>query len=305
MRSEHATILVVDDNPTNRTLCRGFLAREGYTVREACSGEEALESISQERPDLIVLDVMMPGIDGIEVARRVKASRAGRVTPIIMISALGSANDIVVGLEAGADEYLVKPISKAELLLRTQTMLRMRTDRLALDRVDRQLDHVAAGLREVRQSEGCRTLTTNLVEILQSIEQIERAAIWCVDVEAETLRRIAPPSADGSPGLWTTRDALRPLLAGKIDHMLLSASDPVVHDRTLDPESTVAMFPLCGSGKVKGVLGAVLDVEATHPDASRLASLIALFAAAGAIKMCRVKQECASGKIAHVAMSLS
>lgn len=305
MTSGPATILVVDDNPTNRTLCRGFLAREGYRVLEACSGEEALEAISRDHPDLIVLDVMMPGIDGHEVARRVKASRLGRGTPIIMISALGSASDIVVGLEAGADEYLVKPITKAELVLRTQTMLRMRAERLALDRVDRQLDRIAAGLRETRRTKGCRELAANLVEILESIEQIESAAIWCVDPAAERLRRMAPRPSDDSPGLWTTRDALGSLLAGKIDHMLISAADPVVHDRTLNPDFTVAMFPLCGSRNVTGVLGAILETEATHPDARRLASLVSLFVSGGGVKMCRTEKECASGEIAPIALSIS
>lgn len=305
MTSETATILVVDDNPTNRTLCRGFLAREGYRVLEACSGEEALEAISRDHPDLIVLDVMMPGIDGHEVARRVKASGLGRVTPIIMISALGSASDIVVGLEAGADEYLVKPITKAELLLRTKTMLRMREERLALDRADRQLDRVAAGLRDMRRSAGCRGIAASVVEILESIEQVERAAIWCVDPAADRLRRMAPNPSDDSPGLWTTRDALGSLLAGKIDHMLLSAADPVVHDRALNPDFTVAMFPLCGTGRVTGVLGAILETEATHPDASRLASLITLFVAAGGVRMCQSKKECGSGELAPVALSIS
>jgi DNA-binding response OmpR family regulator len=114
-------VLVVDDDPTVREVVVSYLKAEGYDVSDAADGASALAGIEQERPDLIVLDVMLPGVDGLEVCRRV---RAVSQVPIIMLTALGAEADRVVGLELGADDYLTKPFSPRELVLRVSSILR-------------------------------------------------------------------------------------------------------------------------------------------------------------------------------------
>ncbi len=116
-------VLVVDDDPTVREVVLSYLKAEQYDVGEAADGETALAMIGRERPDLVVLDVMLPGLDGLEVCRRV---RADTDLPIIMLTALGSEADRVVGLELGADDYLTKPFSPRELVLRVGSVLRRR-----------------------------------------------------------------------------------------------------------------------------------------------------------------------------------
>lgn len=114
-------ILVVDDEERIRSIIRMYFTKEGYTVQEAVDGEHALDLLRKEEFDLIILDVMMPGIDGWTVCREV---RARSPVPIIMLTARGEEIDRVVGLEMGADDYVVKPFSPRELLARVKAVLR-------------------------------------------------------------------------------------------------------------------------------------------------------------------------------------
>lgn len=117
-------ILVVDDEEDIRELVRYNLSKSGYTVATAASGEEALRLASELSPMLIVLDIMLPGMDGLEVCRRVKADSSLSQTPIVMISALGEEKDVVAGLELGADDYVAKPFSPGVLLARVKSVIR-------------------------------------------------------------------------------------------------------------------------------------------------------------------------------------
>ena len=116
-----ARVLVVDDDPTVREVVIDYLRAAGHEVSEAVDGAAALEAVRGAGPDLVVLDVMMPGIDGLEVCRRLR--RQGDV-PIVLLTALGSEQDRVVGLEIGADDYVTKPFSPRELVLRVDSILR-------------------------------------------------------------------------------------------------------------------------------------------------------------------------------------
>jgi adenylate cyclase len=131
-------ILIVDDNETNRDILRTRLQPHGYDLLEACDGEEALASARQHLPDLILLDVMMPKIDGIEVCRRLKADADLPFIAIILVTAKADSKDVVGGLEAGADEYLTKPVDQAALVARVKSMLRMKelTDKVTAQAVD-------------------------------------------------------------------------------------------------------------------------------------------------------------------------
>jgi len=119
-------ILIVDDNPTNVKVLQTRLAAEGYEVITAADGEEGLAVARRDKPDLILLDVMMPKLDGFEVCRRLRGDASFPFTPIIMVTAMADSKDIVAGLEAGGDEYLTKPVDHAALAARVRSMLRIK-----------------------------------------------------------------------------------------------------------------------------------------------------------------------------------
>lgn len=119
-------VLVVDDEDDLLELLRYNITREGYQVTCVASGEEALRSVRRNAPDLIVLDVMLPSIDGLEVCRRLKSESKTRDIPIIMLTAKSEEGDIVAGLEHGADDYIAKPFSPRVLLARVKALLRRR-----------------------------------------------------------------------------------------------------------------------------------------------------------------------------------
>ncbi|WP_203821013.1 response regulator transcription factor [Paractinoplanes ferrugineus] len=115
-------VLVVDDDPTVSDVVRRYLEQDGYGVRLARDGMQGLAAVRAERPDLVVLDLMMPGLSGLEVCRRLRADLPD--LPIIMLTALGEESDRVLGLEVGADDYVTKPFSPRELMLRVRSVLR-------------------------------------------------------------------------------------------------------------------------------------------------------------------------------------
>jgi two-component system, OmpR family, alkaline phosphatase synthesis response regulator PhoP len=119
-------ILVVDDEEDILEVIRYSLSREGYQVTCVDSGERAIEAIRKSVPDVVLLDLMLPGVDGLEVCRRLKRIPETADTPIIMITAKGEDVDIVVGLECGADDYVIKPFSARVLTARVKTILRKR-----------------------------------------------------------------------------------------------------------------------------------------------------------------------------------
>ena len=113
MTAKH--ILVVDDNPLSRKLLKDILDVEGYTVRNVASGTEALDAIADEPPDVVLLDIMMPGMDGFEVVRRLKADKTTRTTPIVMLTALDDEGSRTRLATAGVNLMLTKPIDRWEL----------------------------------------------------------------------------------------------------------------------------------------------------------------------------------------------
>ncbi|GIF23563.1 DNA-binding response OmpR family regulator [Actinoplanes tereljensis] len=120
-----AHVLVVDDDPTVSDVVRRYLEQDGCRVRLAADGLAALAAVEEDQPDLVVLDLMMPGLDGLEVCRRLRHRRPD--LPVVMLTALGEEADRVVGLEVGADDYVTKPFSPRELVLRVRSVLRRST----------------------------------------------------------------------------------------------------------------------------------------------------------------------------------
>jgi adenylate cyclase len=119
-------ILIVDDDETNRDILLNRLGNHGYDMVQAADGEEAIAVARQRLPDLILLDVMMPKLDGIAVTRQLKADASLPFMPIILVTAKTDSKDVVIGLEAGADEYLTKPVDQTALVARVKSMLRVK-----------------------------------------------------------------------------------------------------------------------------------------------------------------------------------
>ena len=111
-------VLIVDDNENNRAILAARLGAQGYSTTEATDGAEALEAVRRDAPDLILLDVTMPRMDGLEACRRLRSDPSVGFVPIILVTARADSKDVVAGLEAGADEYLTKPVDQQALVAR-------------------------------------------------------------------------------------------------------------------------------------------------------------------------------------------
>jgi DNA-binding response OmpR family regulator len=129
----HENILAVEDDEDILELLKYNLAKEGYRVTAVTSGEEGLQLARSTTPDLVLLDLMLPGVDGLEVCRRLRLDAKSRQVPIIMLTAKGEEADIVTGLELGAEDYITKPFSTRVLLARVRAVLRRRTAPLGAD----------------------------------------------------------------------------------------------------------------------------------------------------------------------------
>lgn len=164
----NGTVMVVDDDEKITALIRRSLIFEGYSVTTAASGAEALRLMLEAQPDLIILDVMMPRVDGWEVVRRMR--EGGMDTPVLMLTARDEVQDRVKGLELGADDYVVKPFALEELLARVKALLRRRPDkagygagnRLSFQNISMELDS-----REVFRAGRLIELTTKEFDLLQ------------------------------------------------------------------------------------------------------------------------------------------
>jgi adenylate cyclase len=164
-----ARILIADDQPMNVDILQTRLAVHGYEIFTATDGEEALAAARAQQPDLILLDIMMPKMDGIEVCRRLKGDAALPFMPIIMVTAKADTKDIVAGLEAGADEYLTKPVDQAALVARVKSMLRIKA---LHDTVQEQATRLEA--QAVQLAEWNRTLEQRVADQLAELERIGR-----------------------------------------------------------------------------------------------------------------------------------
>jgi adenylate cyclase len=166
--SDETTILVVDDQAQNVRLLDAVLSPRGYRVVSAESGEEALDLLREEQPHLVLLDVVMPGMDGYEVCRRIRANSDTAFLPVVMITA-SDTQQKVRGIEAGADDFITKPFDQAELLARVKSLVRVKRYQ---DTIRGQADELEAWNRELKQ------------RVESQVAQLERAT---------RLRRFLPP----------------------------------------------------------------------------------------------------------------
>jgi len=155
-----ARILVVDDEPINIEIIQGYLEKE-YNVVSACSGKEALQKISEEKPDVVLLDIMMPEITGYEVCAKIKRDESTQFIPVVMVTALSEVEDKIKAIEAGADDFLTKPINSMELRTRVKSLLRIKL----------YYDQLVKNKEQIEAQNDFRTIIINILPILlQSIE---------------------------------------------------------------------------------------------------------------------------------------
>lgn len=151
-----ATIMIVDDDPANLSLLFEYLHEMGFRTLTAQDGESAIEQIEHEQPDIILLDILLPEIDGFEICRRVKANPKTQEIPIIFMTALDNVRDLVTGFEMGAVDYITKPFSPEEILMRVTTHLTLQRQRKALWQINIQqqkfFTHIAHDMKEMLSS---------------------------------------------------------------------------------------------------------------------------------------------------------
>ena len=179
-----ARILIVDDKLANRLVLEGMLRPEGFFLQSAASGQEALAIVARHAPDLILLDVVMPGMDGYQVVEAIKGNPATRNIPIIIITALDDRKARMLGLNAGAEDFLAKPVDRAELCVRVRNLLRLsRTAELIeserlLRESSEQLRHLAGHLLSIREEERARISREVHDELGQSLTAVKMDLAW-------------------------------------------------------------------------------------------------------------------------------
>ena len=176
-----ARVLVVDDTPRNRKLLADLLAAAGYEVSTAGSGADALARIAAERPDLVLLDVVMPEMNGYDVCRAIRADPTTTMLPVVMVTALEAADERIKGLDAGADDFLSKPISRPELLARVRSLLRIKQLYDTVEDQARQLGEWNQGLER---------------RVAEQLEQLERLGKLKRFLPPEVVERVFAGGAD-------------------------------------------------------------------------------------------------------------
>ena len=169
-------ILIVDDDPRGRKLLASYLKPKGYDVLMAGSGEEALEIARESMPAVLLLDVMMPGMSGLEVCRAIKEDPATRLTQIMMVTALGGEDDRVEGLDTGADDYIAKPVPKAEFLAKVRALVRARTllEELSQARLELEKRNLELELKKTLAQTVVHDLKSPLTTVVGNLDLLSR-----------------------------------------------------------------------------------------------------------------------------------
>jgi PAS domain S-box-containing protein len=283
-------VLVVDDNPENVALIRAQLHRAGHTVAVASSGQAGLEAALAAPPDVVLLDVMMPGMDGYEVCRRLRADPRTHALPIVILTALHDRTDKIRALEAGADEFLSKPVDRAELLARVGSLLRLKRtyDQLAAERT-----RLAAQLAVAEVHAAVSTLDEAARQVLTEIcttLKWDLGLIWRTDERGEELHCVDVWHREGvdvSEMQRLTRELRYPADQGLLGHAWTRREPRWLADVTVEPgfrraEAALAAglhgafwFPIVASGETVGVME-FFSREIAQPDAHLLAWMDAI-----------------------------
>jgi putative two-component system response regulator len=258
-----ATILVADDHAPNRDLLEEVLTSAGFTVLMAEDGAAALQKFKRLRPDLVLLDVMMPHLTGFEVCARIKADKETCLTPVILVTALSAKEDRVAGITAGADDFLTRPVDTSELLARVCSLLRLKRHTDELERAENVLFALARSIesKDPYTEHHCDRLSTYAATLgealglpIQEITALRRAGV------VHDIGKVAVPDAI----------LLKP---GKLsdDEWKIMRQHPVVGERICTPlKSFRLVLPIIrhhhekldGSGYPDGLRGAQIPITA-------------------------------------------
>jgi adenylate cyclase len=220
-----AKVLVVDDTPMNVKMLADVLAFKGYQVVTAGGGREGLAKVESERPDIVLLDVMMPDLDGYAVCRAIRANPETAILPVVMVTALDPTQERVKGLEAGADDFLSKPINQPELLARVRSLLRIKAFH----------DQVQSQSREL--AEWNRTLEQRVADGVREIEQMGRLKRFLSPQIAEL---IVSGAVGGTPG-GSAEDPLKSHRR-EITVVFLDLRGFTAFTETADPEEVMGVL---------------------------------------------------------------
>ena len=208
---EESKILIVDDMVTNAELLAELLALEGYQTTVAAGGKEALEKIATERPNVVLLDVMMPDIDGFEVCRRIKSDPSTLFVGVILVTALGDVEHRIMGAAAGADDFLTKPPDEQELLARIKSLTRVGSLQAALEESNRQLQ----GLLEERTRQ-LEDATSELQKLLEDNMQSGAKIVPASYFDSITSR---PPNSIEDASSADTLERMREFKRGLVTRL--------------------------------------------------------------------------------------
>jgi len=235
-RNRPSTILVVDDDPRNIRLMESILKTSGYAVITAEDGEQALDAVARQRPDAVLLDVMMPRMSGFEVLNRLRSQYETRLLPIIMVTALNALEEKVQALETGADDFLSKPVNRMEMLAKLRSILRVKSlhdeveqTRLQLEAKNRELIQVEH-LKEKLTQMVVHDLKNPLSGIVGNLQLLE---LQGPGMPAESFREILARTQEGARQLMA-------LIMNILDVARMEEEKLVLRRQELRPESLLA-----------------------------------------------------------------
>jgi len=222
MADHPARVLIVDDEPRNRRLLEVLLAPEGYQLVSAGSGEEALAAVAASPPDLILLDVMMAGMDGYEVASRLKSAAATQNIPIIMVTALDDRKARLLGLNAGAEDFLTKPVDRAELSVRVRNLLRLKAYSHSLEgEVGMRTADLVESERLYRSTFDAAPLGIVHVGLDGRWLRVNQRLCDLLGYSREALQSVSVRELLDAEDSATEVDAFREMVAGTLDHYVV------------------------------------------------------------------------------------
>lgn len=254
MQKKKAVILIVDDQLPNLELLEARLAPEGYGIVMATSGDEALERLANNNIDLILLDVMMPGMDGFEVIRRLRQESVYKLLPIILVTALREVEDRVKGIEAGCDDFISKPVDKMELLARVRSLLKVKAYNDLLNTYKEDLEDEVVR----RTGELNRALESSRKASLETMYRLARAAEYRSKDAGRHVERVSRYAAAIARTLGLGEDTVEAILfaasmhdLGKIGipERILSKPAPLdsAESRIMEQHTTIGADILSGS----------------------------------------------------------
>ncbi len=265
------SVLVVDDDPTTTANCRTALEKEGYEVRVTADGSSAMTSINDSPPDVIVLDAVMPNMSGLDCVREIKKNPDTQDIPVIMISALDQGDDILAGLEAGADEYLTKPLRTTELTLRVRSMARLYRERSDLlrsyevrGRHTRILTRLVDFCKAIATTHDAEEVFAETISVISDVTLCQRVSIMLPDSSNQRLTVAKCLGMDEELASTITVPVGQPIsgqafLSEKtiaINSRSSLEASPQMFDAAFFADAPLVSVPLIAARKVLGVINA-------------------------------------------------